>query len=199
MVISILQNIYLGLKIVVGITVFTIASYYYYLSGHHVYSVSGGVATVRVGEIGLESASLFSVLSKDNRITKELIVHIDSGGGLVSSLSSMISSLEILKSRGVVVKCDTTTIAASAAALLILECSKIKASNKAIILFHTAGNSDRTDLIKPDNHPFLYTAYRSYFDKAERILTQEEWEAMWQGEDIAISGKEFMTRLRNLK
>lgn len=158
------------------------------------------IATAKAGTIELTgevNKKMLRVMEKGTN--KELKdnntqIIINSPGGWVHIQFKILALMEQIKQKHKV-QCVVPPkgLAASAAAVILMNCSEINASPNALILFHvTRRDGPNGEIIKsPWNEPVSkYT-----FNLLAPLATPEEEETYKRGEDVIYSGSEFMKRL----
>lgn len=140
------------------------------------------------GEFNEEMAN--SVIPVIQKATKDdvLVIKINSPGGQMIVLDDILEAIHTSKAKSV---CIVSGLAASAAAMLLVNCDETAVTNGAVILFHL---------------PYYKTPYGPLRDPIvsemaliqlnnklnfERLIGHEKYVAFLLGYDIVISGAEF--------
>jgi hypothetical protein len=136
--------------------------------------------------------------------SEPIFININSPGGLVSEMHSIIDELQ----RHADVTCKVDEYAASAAANILMACKHKQISDGAIILFHIyqTCNDKHTKCSPIKTKDFgadvvaglkYRTALRE-FKLFQDVFTPKEWEAISSGQDVIIMGWDLKQRLKTL-
>lgn len=147
-----------------------------------------------VGPINPEAANKFRDVMLQTRSYDETVVYIESYGGLTLSAYKMMYYMKTALGD---ITCVVDSHAASAGAMIASSCDKLVVMPNAILLFHLPRYCQdekcaRYTLIKKSD-----PLYQMDIDALEsvRILTDEELTRIKRGEDVILTGMEFMERL----
>lgn len=156
------------------------------------------------GTYGPAMAEKFKKFITKTREGDKVILHIESPGGLVLSLNKILHYLHKSKAN---VSCYVDSHAMSAAAITLMHCDRVYATDKSVILFHMFqvckaqfGNMCvARRAVSAKHEPEMYKESVRMLQVAKYVLTKKQWNDLLNGADVAISGKVLMERLRGLK
>jgi membrane-bound ClpP family serine protease len=121
----------------------------------------------------------------------KLTLNIDSPGGLVSTTMRVV---EAMSSSNAIISCNVGNLAASGAAVTMLQCDKIKFQDNSLVLFHipyyVVGNV-------AVHNPFTTEEFMNFLNKNycfRDMLNATLYEKMIMGHDIVIK-KDVITEM----
>ena len=121
-------------------------------------------------------------------------IHLETYGGHLSSGFKIAHYLKTTKAR---VTCTVDSHAMSAGSLILQSCPVIRVTPTATILYHLPRQRDPSSLngytVLPESHPLVVM----FMDEVDRVglLTKDERARVIKGEDVYITGSDFMDRV----
>lgn len=153
------------------------------------------------GPVSIKSAEKFRLFIQTKGKGDKVYMHIESFGGLIISMQKILHHMKRTEAK---IYCITDSHAASAGAMILMQCHRILIAPEAKIVFHVAQMCSETNFFgscikyKPvsnESHPDAYAESIRFLTPIKHLLTKKEWSAMIKGKDIMIYGKDMMKRL----
>ena len=148
------------------------------------------------GVVTTKSVSLIVLALNTAKQGDTVIINIDSPGGDEDAVQILLMAMWHTKAT---ITTKVTRLAASAAAMVLMNGNQIQISPYALILFHTGSTCDMggfhcyttTEKSAPGAY---YFALYVWADCCKRFMTDEEWVRLKMGQDIWYSGDTLLHR-----
>ena len=130
---------------------------------------------------------------------KTVELYINSYGGSVDEMNTILDIMDILKARGVEFTCTVDSKAMSAGAMILMNCNKINVWPRSLILFHvgSTGNIFASRVVNPKDDKYYFPIAVKKTLALMPLFTNKEAEDFRKGIDVFITGEDLMNRLRN--
>lgn len=162
-------------------------AYFYYATPFYV-----------TGYFSPEIAAPFKEYMRLHQLDSTITLAINSPGGEVDALNGIRDIItEAKKTKKLSVHCEGNGIVYSAAAVLLGQCDTIKMSPSTRVGFHMyrlQGPGGNVLIASPTMEPKMYQECIEAIKPVRKYLTDAEYAGFLVGQDIEMSGADFMKR-----